>query len=94
MRIKVRNKAGYTAISCGRVGMGGNTRFPTYQLERDGPTNQPTDQRTDGRTDKASYRVACPRLKTTFFNLKNSRIKLKNRDWCQNIISCSLEKAK
>ena len=44
------NKAGYTAISCGRVGRGGNTRFPTFQLERDGPTNQPTDRPTDGRT--------------------------------------------
>ena len=57
------NKAGYTAISCGRMGRGGNTRFPTFQLERDGPTDQPTDQPTNGRTDKASYRVASPRLK-------------------------------
>ena len=24
--------------------------FPTFQLERDGPTDQPTDQPTDGRT--------------------------------------------
>merc|ERR1712074_160259 len=37
--------------------------FPTFGLERDGPTDRPTNQRTDGRTDKASYRVACPRLK-------------------------------
>ena len=44
------NKAGYTAISCGRVGRGGNARFPTFQLERDGPTDRPTDQPTDGRT--------------------------------------------
>ena len=28
--------------------------------------------------------------KTTFFNLKNFGIKLKNRDWCQNIGNCSL----
>ena len=27
-------------------------------------TNGPTDGRTDGPTDKASYRVACPQLKT------------------------------
>ena len=26
-------------------------------------TNGPTNGRTDGRMDKASYRVACPRLK-------------------------------
>ena len=30
----------------------------------DQPTDRPTDQATDGRTDKASYRVACPQLKT------------------------------
>ena len=73
MRVK-ENKAGYTAnTSRGRVGRGGNACFPTFRLERDGPTdqptnqptNQPTDGRTDGRTDKASYRVACPRLKRT-----------------------------
>ena len=58
-RGKKRNKAGYTATSCGRVGRGGNARFPTFQLERDRPTDQPTDR----RTDKASYRVACPQLK-------------------------------
>ena len=47
------NKAGYTATSCGQVGRGGNGRFATFQLERDGPTNQtdqPTDQPTNGRT--------------------------------------------
>ena len=27
-------------------------------------TNRPTNQRTDGGTDKASYRVACPQLKS------------------------------
>ena len=37
------NKAGYTATSCGRAGRGGNTRFPTFRLERD----QPTDGRTE-----------------------------------------------
>ena len=36
--LKKSNKAGYTAISCGRVGRGGITRFPTFQLERDGLT--------------------------------------------------------
>ena len=30
----------------------------------DRPTDRPTDGRTHGRTDKASYRVACPQLKT------------------------------
>ena len=44
------NKAGYTATSCGRVGRGGNARFPTFQLGRD----RPTDQRTDGPTDGES----------------------------------------
>ena len=59
------NKAGYTAnTSRGRVGRGGNACFPTFRLDHHGPTNRPTDQRTDGRTDKASYRVACPRLKS------------------------------
>ena len=33
-----------------------NTRFPTFQIDDHG--------RTNGRTDKASYRVACPQLKT------------------------------
>ena len=57
---KKKNKAGYTATSCRRVGsLGGNARFSTFQLERDGAT----DQRTEERTDKASYRVACPQLK-------------------------------
>ncbi|MEE3021833.1 MAG: hypothetical protein VX367_04230 [SAR324 cluster bacterium] len=63
--------AGYTAISCGRVGRSGNARFPTLQLERDGPTNGPTDGPTDGRTDKASYRVACPQLKSPFIRPVN-----------------------
>ena len=27
-------------------------------------TDEPTDRPTDQRTDKASYRVACPQLKT------------------------------
>ena len=30
----------------------------------DGPTDQRTNGRTDQRTDKASYRVACPQLKS------------------------------
>ena len=66
---RMTNKAGYTSTSWGRVGRGGNARFPTFQLERDGPTNQPTDQPTDGRTDKASYRDACPQLKTWLFEI-------------------------
>ena len=58
------NKAGYTATSCGRVGRGGNARFPTCRLDGYGRTDRRTDRRTDGRTDKASYRVTCPQLKT------------------------------
>ena len=50
LRFQVHNKARYTAISCRRVDRGGNTRFLTFQLERDRPTNQPTDRPTDGRT--------------------------------------------
>ena len=47
-----KNKAGYTAnTSRGRVGMGGNACFPTFRLERDGPTNQPTNRPTNRRTD-------------------------------------------
>ena len=46
------NKAGYTAnTSRGRVGRGGNACFPTFRLERDGPTNQPTNRPTNRRTD-------------------------------------------
>ena len=57
------NKAGYTAnTSRGRVGRGGNARFHTFKLDHHGPT--------DRRTDKASYRVACPRLKTRLSRVK------------------------
>ena len=55
------NKAGYTAISCGRLGRGGNARFLTFRLDG----YRRTDRRTDRRMDKASYRVACPQLKIT-----------------------------
>ena len=57
-----KNKAGYTATSCGRVGRGGNARFPTFRLVL-------TDRRTDGWTDKASYRVACSQLKRIYSSL-------------------------
>ena len=59
------NKAGYTAnTSRGLMGRGGNACFPLFDSSvTDRPTNQPTNRPTDGRTDKASYRVACPRLK-------------------------------
>ena len=75
-----RNKAGYTAISCGRVGRGGYARFPTFQLNHYGPTDtfrlvftdRPTDGPTDGRTDKASYRVACPQLKMSIETFTNN----------------------
>ena len=72
MSLYIQNKAGYTAISCGRVGRGGNTRFPTFQLERDGPTDQPTDRPTDRPTDKAGCRVACTRLKSDFIGSRNA----------------------
>ena len=56
------NKAEYMAnTSCGRLGRGGDVRFHTYQLVF---TDRLTDQPTNGWTDKASYRVACPQLKT------------------------------
>ena len=38
--------AGYTAISCGRVGRGENAHFPTFRLDDPGRM----DGRTDGRT--------------------------------------------
>ena len=38
-----KNKAGYTAISCGRVGRGGKARFPTFRLDGYGRTDRPTD---------------------------------------------------
>ena len=65
-RNRERNKAGYTAnTSCGRVGRGGNARFHTFRLVyTDRRTDGPMDRRTNWRTDKASYRVACPQLKT------------------------------
>ena len=45
--------------------------FPlSYSSVTDPPTDQPTDRPTDGRTDKASYRVACPQLKTEKENLQ------------------------
>ena len=60
-RTERKNKSGYTATSCGRVGRGGNARFPTFRLDHYGRT----DRRTDRWTDKDSYRVACPQLKTS-----------------------------
>ena len=42
----------------------GRTDGPT-----DGPTDGRTDGPTDGRTDKASYRVACPQLKSVYLYL-------------------------
>ena len=45
-----KNKAGYKATSCGRLGSG------TFQLERDdlSVTDRRKDKRRDGRTDKGS----------------------------------------
>ena len=41
--------------------------FPLFDsMVTDGPTDRQTDQRTDQWTDKASYRVACPQLKSKF----------------------------
>ena len=50
----VKNKAGYTATSCGRVGRGGNARFHSFELDHYRRTDQRTDRRTDGRTDGQS----------------------------------------
>ena len=41
-----RNKAGYTATSCGRVGRGRDARFPTFRLDH----FERTDGQMDGRT--------------------------------------------
>ena len=38
-----------------------NARFPTFQLDYH---DRPTDRPIDRQMDKASYRVACPQLKT------------------------------
>ena len=46
----LKNKAGYTATSCGRVGRSGNARFPTFGLDGYGPTDRRTDGRTDGQS--------------------------------------------
>ena len=35
-----------------------------FRIFNSSVTDQPTNQPTDQRTDKASYRVACPQLKT------------------------------
>ena len=42
-----RNKTGYTATSCGRVGKGRNAHFPTFRLDGYGRTDGQTDRRTD-----------------------------------------------
>ena len=55
-----RNKARYTATSCGRVGRGGNARFLTFRLVS---TDRPTDRPMDGWTDRPSYRDARTQLK-------------------------------
>ena len=66
-----KNKAGYTAnTSRGRVGRGGNACFPTFRIERDGPTDRPTDGRTKPLMeslvrDKKKY----PKLIFTLFDL-------------------------
>ena len=53
--VDILNKAGYTALSCGRVGRGGYACFLTFRLVlTDGPTegwtNGPMDQQTDGQS--------------------------------------------
>ena len=70
------NTAAYTAnISRGWVGRGGNARFHTFKLEHHGPM----DQRTNGRMDKASYRVACPRLKRSNEMFQKEKTKSKKQ---------------
>ena len=51
-RMDEMNKAGYTASSCGRVGRGGNARFPIFRLVGYGLMDGRTDGRTDGETDR------------------------------------------
>ena len=46
----MKNKAGYTATSCGRVGRGGNARFHTFELDYYRRADGWTDQRTDGQS--------------------------------------------
>ena len=41
-------------------------------MTSDGRTNGRTDGRTDGLTDKASYRVACPQLKSVLITARAS----------------------
>ena len=74
----MRNKAGYTATSCGRVGRSGNARFHTFRLVL---TDGPTDRPTDGWTDKASYRVTCPQLKTKTCGIKANFLVVYLRCW-------------
>ena len=63
-----RNKAGYTVTRCGRVGRGGNARFPTFHYG-------PTDRWTDGLTDKASY-------KSCVSSTKKLTIPNNTKQWC------------
>ena len=49
-------KVGYTAISCGRVGRGGNARFPTFDSII---TDQRTNGLTNGQTDGQSLLLSC-----------------------------------
>ena len=49
--------------------------FPLFNSSvTDRPTNQPTDRRTDGRTDKASYSIACLRLKKRTYNFITEKV--------------------
>ena len=66
------NKAGYTAAICGRVGRGGNARFPTFQLERD----RPLDRQTDGRTK--------PLIEMRF---RNQKWRIFREKWAKSIFS-------
>ena len=48
-----RNKAGYTAISCARLGRGSNAQKSLSKKnggQTDRPTDRPTDRQTDGHT--------------------------------------------
>ena len=46
--------------------VGADMRVFPLSTRADGPTDRRTNSPTDGPTDKASYRVACPQLKTLF----------------------------
>ena len=65
IEVKKKTRPYTLPLSRGRVGRSGIAKKHLhFVLVTDGRTDRPTDRPTDGRTAKASYRVACPQLKT------------------------------